>query len=45
MIPLSGWQVAADNHSSAAIYPNQSQYSVDQAQKAVQRINNSFRHA
>lgn len=44
-IYLSGWQVAADNNSYAAMYPDQSLYPVDSAPKVVERINNSFRRA
>ncbi len=44
-IYLSGWQVAADNNSYAAMYPDQSLYPVDSVPKVVERINNSFRRA
>jgi isocitrate lyase len=41
-IYLSGWQVAADNNSYMAMYPDQSLYPVDSVPKVVERINNSF---
>ena len=44
-IYLSGWQVAADNNSYAAMYPDQSLYPVDSVPKVVERINNSFKRA
>ncbi|TXI74912.1 MAG: isocitrate lyase [Dokdonella sp.] len=44
-IYLSGWQVAADNNSYAAMYPDQSLYPVDSVPRVVERINNSFRRA
>jgi isocitrate lyase len=44
-IYLSGWQVAADGNSSAAMYPDQSLYPVDSVPKMVERINNSFQRA
>lgn len=44
-IYLSGWQVAADNNSAAAMYPDQSLYPVDSVPKIVERINNSLRRA
>ncbi len=44
-IYLSGWQVAADNNSYAAMYPDQSLYPVDSVPKVVERINNSFERA
>jgi len=44
-IYLSGWQVAADNNSYAAMYPDQSLYPVDSVPTVVERINNSFRRA
>ena len=44
-IYLSGWQVAADNNSYSAMYPDQSLYPVDSVPKVVERINNSFRRA
>ena len=44
-IYLSGWQVAADGNSSAAMYPDQSLYPVDSVPKLVERINNSFQRA
>ena len=42
---LSGWQVAADGNSYAAMYPDQSLYPVDSVPKMVERINNSFQRA
>ena len=44
-IYLSGWQVAADGYSYAAMYPDQSLYPVDSVPKMVERINNSFQRA
>src|SRR5688572_8994584 len=44
-IYLSGWQVAADNNSYAAMYPDQSLYPVDSVPQVVERINNTFRRA
>jgi hypothetical protein len=44
-IYLSGWQVAADGNSYAAMYPDQSLYPVDSVPKMVERINNSFERA
>lgn len=44
-IDLSGWQVAADNNSASAMYPDQSLYPVDSVPAVVKRINNSFRRA
>ncbi len=44
-IYLSGWQVAADNNTSASMYPDQSLYAVDSVPKMVERINNTFRRA
>ena len=44
-IYLSGWQVAADNNSYAAMYPDQSLYPVDSVPTVVERINNSFMRA
>ncbi len=44
-IYLSGWQVAADNNSYSAMYPDQSLYPVDSVPKVVERINNSFKRA
>ncbi len=42
---LSGWQVAADNNSYMAMYPDQSLYPVDSVPKVVERINASFKRA
>ena len=44
-IYLSGWQVAADGNSYAAMYPDQSLYPVDSVPNMVERINNSFQRA
>jgi len=44
-IYLSGWQVAADNNSYSAMYPDQSLYPVDSVPKVVEAINNTFRRA
>jgi isocitrate lyase len=44
-IYLSGWQVAADNNSYMAMYPDQSLYPVDSVPKVVERINNTFTRA
>src|SRR6185295_15217067 len=44
-IYLSGWQVAADNNSYQAMYPDQSLYPVDSVPQVVERINNTFRRA
>ncbi|MCL2829198.1 MAG: isocitrate lyase [Betaproteobacteria bacterium] len=44
-IYLSGWQVAADNNSYSAMYPDQSLYPVNSVPQVVERINNTFRRA
>ena len=44
-IYLSGWQVAADNNSSEAMYPDQSLYAYDSVPTVVRRINNAFARA
>ena len=44
-IYLSGWQVAADNNSYSAMYPDQSLYSVNSVPNVVERISNTFRRA
>ena len=44
-IYLSGWQVAADNNSQAAMYPDQSLYPVDSVPTVIKRINNAFKRA
>jgi len=44
-IYLSDWQVAADNNSYSAMYPDQSLYSVNSVPNVVERINNTFRRA
>ncbi len=41
-IYCSGWQVAADNNSIGAMYPDQSLYPVDSVPKLVEKINNSL---
>ncbi|MFC4161361.1 isocitrate lyase [Chitinimonas lacunae] len=44
-IYLSGWQVAADNNSYMAMYPDQSLYPVNSVPAVVERINNAFTRA
>jgi isocitrate lyase len=44
-IYLSGWQVAADNNTYMAMYPDQSLYPVDSVPAVVARINNTFKRA
>lgn len=44
-IYLSGWQVAADNNTSCAMYPDQSLYPVNSVPTVVSRINNAFQRA
>jgi len=44
-IYLSGWQVAADNNTYMAMYPDQSLYPVDSVPKVVERINATFKRA
>jgi len=44
-IYLSGWQVAADNNTASAMYPDQSLYPVDSVPAVVKRINSAFRRA
>jgi len=44
-IYLSGWQVAADNNSYMAMYPDQSLYPVNSVPAVVERINNTFKRA
>ncbi|MFO0334918.1 MAG: isocitrate lyase [Pseudomonadota bacterium] len=44
-IYLSGWQVAADNNSYMAMYPDQSLYPVNSVPAVVERINNAFKRA
>ena len=41
-IYCSGWQVAGDNNTAGAMYPDQSLYPVDSVPKLVQKINNSL---
>jgi isocitrate lyase len=44
-IYLSGWQVAADNNTQSAMYPDQSLYPVNSVPAVVERVNNSFKRA
>ncbi|QWT45018.1 isocitrate lyase [Azospira inquinata] len=44
-IYLSGWQVAADNNSYMAMYPDQSLYPVNSVPTVVERINSAFQRA
>lgn len=44
-IYLSGWQVAADNNTYLAMYPDQSLYPVNSVPAVVERINNAFKRA
>jgi isocitrate lyase len=44
-IYLSGWQVAADNNTANATYPDQSLYPVDSVPRLVKRINNALLRA
>ena len=44
-IYLSGWQVAADNNTAGAMYPDQSLYPVNSVPTLVKRINSSFARA
>ena len=44
-IYLSGWQVAADNNSYLAMYPDQSLYPVNSVPAVVERINATFKRA
>ena len=44
-IYLSGWQVAADNNTANATYPDQSLYPVDSVPRLVRRINNALLRA
>jgi isocitrate lyase len=44
-IYLSGWQVAADNNLSGAMYPDQSLYPVNSVPTLVRRINQSLLRA
>ena len=41
-IYCSGWQVAGDNNSAGAMYPDQSLYPVDSVPKMVEKLNNSL---
>ncbi len=44
-IYLSGWQVAADNNTYGAMYPDQSLYPVNSVPQVVEAINNTFQRA
>lgn len=44
-IYLSGWQVAADNNTYGAMYPDQSLYPVNSVPQVVAAINNTFQRA
>lgn len=44
-IYVSGWQIAADNNSAFATYPDQSLYPVDSGPNLVKRINNALLRA
>lgn len=44
-IYLSGWQVAAENNTALATYPDQSLYPVNSVPVLVKRINNALRRA
>ena len=44
-IYLSGWQVAADNNVSGAMYPDQSLYAANSGPELVRRINNTLLRA
>src|SRR5262245_60137665 len=44
-IYLSGWQVAADNNSYLAMYPDQSLYPVNSVPAVVERFNSTFKRA
>ncbi|MCC7220263.1 MAG: isocitrate lyase [Candidatus Contendobacter sp.] len=44
-IYLSGWQVAADNNTYMAMYPDQSLYPVNSVPAVVELINNTFKRA
>ena len=44
-IYLSGWQVAADNNTYMAMYPDQSLYPANSVPAVVERINNTFKRA
>ncbi len=44
-IYLSGWQVAADNNSYSAMYPDQSLYPANSVPVVVERINSAFQRA
>lgn len=44
-IYLSGWQVAADNNTYGAMYPDQSLYPVNSVPMVVESINNTFQRA
>ena len=42
-IYCSGWQVAGDNNTAGAMYPDQSLYPVDSVPKLVEKINMPFK--
>ncbi len=44
-IYLSGWQVAADNNTAGAMYPDQSLYPYDSGPELARRINKAFQRA
>jgi isocitrate lyase len=44
-IYVSGWQVAAANNTSLAVYPDQSLYPVDSVPRVVREINSALRRA
>jgi isocitrate lyase len=44
-IYLSGWQVAADNNTYMAMYPDQSLYPVNSVPQLVERMNGTFKRA
>ncbi|HUZ11810.1 MAG TPA: isocitrate lyase [Caulobacteraceae bacterium] len=44
-IYLSGWQVAADNNTAGAMYPDQSLYPANAAPELVRRINRTLQRA
>jgi isocitrate lyase len=44
-IYLSGWQVAADNNTAGAMYPDQSLYPANSGPELCKRINQALRRA
>jgi isocitrate lyase len=44
-IYLSGWQVAADNNTAGAVYPDQSLYPYDSGPELARRINRALQRA